>query len=77
MDNDIDVFAIILGALSRPTCMSADGQANLAALPDKQEQFTYSSCFVAGQSSFASETHSSAWSSQLVTLIDNSFLLQM
>ena len=40
MDSAIGVFAIILGALSRTTCMSADGQANLAALHDKQEQFT-------------------------------------
>lgn len=57
---DIGVFAIILGGLSGTTCMSADGQANLAALHDKQEQFTYSPCFVARQSSFASETRSLA-----------------
>lgn len=76
MDSDIGVFAIILGALSRTTCLSADGQANLAALHDKPEQVTYSPCFVVRQSTFACETHSLAQSSQLVSLTDKSFLLQ-
>lgn len=54
MDSDIGVFAIVLGALSSPTRMHADGQANLDALHDEQERLTYSPCFV------TSATHSLA-----------------
>lgn len=58
MDSVVGVFAIILGALGQTACMSADGPANLVALHDKQEHFTYSPSFLARQSSFDSETHS-------------------